>query len=72
MFGTGYQAQSDHEADGACWLEEALRREIAFEEESLRGCVQHQTLIRLIYSRQRTVCNAEHHSIPKPSLGMAQ
>lgn len=36
MFGTGYQTQSGPEADGACWLEEVLRREAAFEEGRLR------------------------------------
>jgi hypothetical protein len=36
MLETGYQAQSGYEADDACWLEEALRREAAFEEERLR------------------------------------
>jgi hypothetical protein len=36
MFGTGYEAQSGHEADDASWLEEALRREAALEEERSR------------------------------------
>lgn len=36
MFETGTEAQSGHEADNACWLEAALRREAAFEAERLR------------------------------------
>ncbi|KAL5328240.1 hypothetical protein ACEPPN_001738 [Leptodophora sp. 'Broadleaf-Isolate-01'] len=36
MFETGYEAQSGHETNDACWLEEALRREAAFEEERSR------------------------------------
>lgn len=36
MFETDYKAQSGHEADDACWLEEVLRCGAAFEEERLR------------------------------------
>ena len=31
---TGYEARSGYEAEDFCWLEEALSREAAFEEES--------------------------------------
>jgi hypothetical protein len=37
MFETGYEAQSGHEKDDACWLDAALRREAALEEEALRA-----------------------------------
>jgi hypothetical protein len=36
IFEAGYEAQNGHKADDACWLEEALRREAAFEEERSR------------------------------------
>ena len=37
MFERGYESQSGHEKDDACWLDAALKREAAFEEEASRA-----------------------------------